>query len=115
MEDTMINCNLLQNHLSAKACFARQQEYATKSKMKIERYDLRVLSSTLIQGAFRDSQEYAFVKDWLIETTMSCDRDEAKNWMKFYMADALECSNGEKNDMLRAEFLAAYDILHNLE
>jgi hypothetical protein len=83
--------------------------------MKIERYDLRVLSSTLIQGSFRDTQDYEIVKDWLIETTMSCDRDEAKNWMKFYMADALECSNGEQNNMLRAEFLAAYDILQELK
>jgi len=49
-----------------------------------------------------------------IESTMSCDKDEAIGWMRRYMSMALSDGNGSLDINLRAMFLAAYDTYMSL-
>lgn len=63
---------------------------------------------------FRSEADYIDAKHWFIETTMSCDEDEAINWMKYYMANAIAYGIETKNLDWRTKFLAAWDLFVSL-
>jgi hypothetical protein len=91
----------------------RQKSYNGR-EMKISRYDLRTLALQIEN--IREDPIYEDVHDWIIETTSSCDKKEAIGWMDFYMMDAIEDGYGKgPNPLLRAQFLAAYDICQSLK
>jgi hypothetical protein len=71
-------------------------------------YDLRVIAFQV--SSIRDTDYYQIAKDAIIDTTMSCDREEQQAWMDNYMNYALFTGNGTPNPYLRAIFLAAYDL-----
>ena len=80
----------------------------------IKTYEAHKVVKAIDTPSLRNSREYKTAQSLIIDETMSCDRDEAINWMKFYMKDALRQGNGTKNEELRAEFLAAYDLYKSL-
>ena len=76
-------------------------------------YDLNVIATQIgWNGSIRTSAEYQRCKETLLEQTMSCNKKEAANWMVHIMKDCINRGNHGRDDDLRAEFLAAYD-LHN--
>lgn len=76
-------------------------------------YDLNVIATNIgWDGTIRTSEAYQMHKEILLEQTMSCNRKEAANWMLSTMRNCINRGNHGRDDNLRAEFLAAYD-LHN--
>lgn len=63
---------------------------------------------------YKDIPDYKDSMHWFIETTMSCDEQEAVNWMKFYMVNSIAYGIQTKNLDWRTKFLAAYDIFNDL-
>lgn len=88
------------------------------SKQKASSYDAGTVAFQIKQSNpgvdFKNDPDYKDAKDWFIETTMSCDRDEAINWMNYYMANAIAYGIQTKNLDWRTKFLAAYDIQKTL-
>lgn len=84
------------------------------SKMKAQYYDAGTLSFMIEYNHpdrnLRDEFDYKDAKDWFIETTMSCNKDERINWMKYYMANAIAYGIQTKNPDWQHKFLAAYDL-----
>lgn len=63
---------------------------------------------------FTKDPDYEDAHYWFIETTMSCTKEEAINWMKYYMSNAIAYGIQTKNLDWRTKFLAALDIFSNL-
>ena len=63
---------------------------------------------------YKDDPDYKDATHWFIETTMSCDQEEAVNWMKYYMTNAIAYGIKTKNLDWRTKFLAAWDIFESL-
>lgn len=90
------------------------------SKVKAQAYEASVVA-TLAKQAFdeagidyKQDADYIDAKHVFIELTMSCDMQEAINWMKYWMADAIAYGIMTKNLDWRTKFLAAYDIFNDL-
>lgn len=66
----------------------------------------------------RKSVYYHNAQEEDIELTMSCDKGEAKMQLKNFMEAAIwqgiRCRDG-RNNQLRAEYLAAYDLYKSIE
>lgn len=78
-------------------------------------YDLNVIATQIgWNGSIRTSEAYQMHKEILLEQTMSCNKREALNWMLSIMRNCINRGNHGRDDGLRAEFLAAYDLHSNL-
>ena len=78
-------------------------------------YDLGVLATLIdMNGEVRNSKAYKAYKGILIDQTMSCDKEEATNWMLYTMHNCINNGHHGRDDKLRAEFLAAYDLHQHL-
>jgi hypothetical protein len=75
-------------------------------------YDVNYLVRACQESVEEDELE--LMKDYLYETTSSCTLAEAKHWMSFYMNDALQSGMGQHEPLLRAQYLAAYEISKDL-
>ena len=90
------------------------------SKVKAQAYDISIVSMQAMQAfekngkEYKEEADYKDAKNWFIETTMSCDQQEAVNWMKYYMANAIAYGIETKNLDWRTKFLAAYDLYMGL-
>lgn len=90
------------------------------AKMKAKAYDAKVVAfqaKRAFEAAgvnYKETAEYKDAKNWFVETTMSCDRGEAMNWMKFYMANAIAYGIQTKNLDWRDKFLAACDLFNEI-
>lgn len=90
------------------------------SKAKAREYEAAVVANQAkhaLEKAGKDytqEAEYIDARFWFIETTMSCDLDEAIGWMKYYMANAIAYGIETKNLDWRTKFLAAWDIFIEL-
>ena len=62
----------------------------------------------------RADADYADAQSWFIDSTMSCDKQEAITWMEYYMANAIAYGIQTKNLDWRTKFLAAYDMFIEL-
>ena len=62
----------------------------------------------------REQVHYTECKDVFIELTMSCNKQEAIKWMKYWMANALAYGIKTKNVDWQYKFLAAYDLFNSL-
>ena len=87
---------------------AKAQGYACESKV------VQMMCVKALGDDFRNDADYIDAKNWFIDSTMSCDQEEAINWMKYYMANAIAYGIQTKNLDWRTKFLAAYDILEGL-
>ena len=90
------------------------------SKVKAQAYEASVVAMK-IKEAFQKSgknfweeADYKDAKDWFIDSTMSCDKQEAINWMKYYMANAIAYGIETKNLDWRTKFMAAWDLFRGL-
>lgn len=90
------------------------------SKVKARAYEASVVAMQCKQAFeragqdFKEDDDYKDAKHWFIDTTMSCDKEEATNWMKYYMANAIAYGIQTKNLDWRTKFLAAWDIFRSL-
>ena len=90
------------------------------SKVKARAYEASVVAMQaerafgLAGKDYKEEPDYIDAKHWFIETTMSCDEDEAINWMKYYMANAIAYGIETKNLDWRTKFLAAWDLFVSL-
>lgn len=90
------------------------------SKQKAQFYDAGVVRMQAVrafenQGIdYKTLPDYEDAKHWFIETTMSCNKNEAIEWMKYYMSNAIAYGIQTKNLDWRTKFLAGYDIFNSL-
>lgn len=81
-------------------------------------YDVDELANKITESNpgvdFRQNADYKDAEHWFIETTMSCDKDEAVDWMKYYMANAIAYGIQTKSLDWRTKFLAAHDLFVSL-
>lgn len=88
------------------------------SNTKAQAYDARTVAFQIEYNNpdvdFRKDADYEDAKFWFIESTLSCDEDEAINWMKYYMVNAIGYGIKTKNLDWRTKFLAAYDLFNSL-
>ena len=90
------------------------------SQLKAQAYDADVVAMQAMHAFeragedYKEAPDYIDAKDWFIETTMSCDHDEAVNWMKYYMANAIAYGIQTKNLDWRTKFLAAWDLFEHI-
>ena len=88
------------------------------SKTKAQAYDAATVAHMIAYNNptadFRNDDDYIDAEHWFMETTMSCDKDEAINWMEYYMANAIAYGIQTKNRDWRTKFLAAYDLFNSL-
>lgn len=90
------------------------------SKVKAQAYEASVVAEQARQAFekagddYKANPDYEDAKNWFIETTMSCDNDEAINWMKYYMANAIAYGIQTKFLDWRTKFLAAWDLFVSL-
>lgn len=89
-----------------------------QSKLKAQVYETSIVAFKIEynhkDGDIRQESEYKDAHDTFIELTMSCDIDEAKNWMKHWMAEAIAYGIQTKERDWQHKFLAAYDIFNSL-
>lgn len=88
------------------------------SKQKAQCYDASTVAFQIEYNNptidFRNDADYEDAKNWFIDTTMSCDKKEAINWMTYYMANAIAYGIETKNLDWRTKFLAAWDLFNSL-
>ena len=88
------------------------------SKVKAGSYEISVVAFQIEYSNpevdFREDADYVDAKNWFLETTMSCNKREAINWMKYYMANAIAYGIQTKNKDWRTKFLAAFDLYNEL-
>lgn len=90
------------------------------SKMKARSYEASIVALQAEEAFckngkdYKEDPDYIDCKDWFIETTMSCNTEEAINWMKYYMANAIAYGIQTRNLDWRTKFLAAWDIFNKL-
>lgn len=87
---------------------AKAKKYACDSKT------VQMMCAKALGDNFKEDPDYQDAKHWFVETTMSCDTDEAINWMKYYMENAIAYGIETKNLDWRTKFLAAYDLFNSL-
>lgn len=87
------------------------------SKVKAQAYDTSVVAMKAkmsFENEDYKNTDYEDAKDWFIDSTMSCNKDEAIGWMKYYMANAIAYGIQTRNLDWKTKFLAAYDLFNEL-
>ena len=90
------------------------------SVLKAKAYDASVVAMQAMQAFDKAGVDYQADPDYndamhcFIETTMSCTEDEAVNWIKFYMLNAIAYGIQTKNLDWRTKFLAAWDLFKSV-
>lgn len=93
-----------------------ESDFTTKMKAKALSIDT-VKFSIEYNNPDKDlctSEKYKDAEDIFIESTMSCTKIEAIEWMKYYMANAIAYGIQTKDTDWMYFFLAAYNIFTNL-
>lgn len=93
-----------------------EADYTSKIKAQAYDADIVALKLELYGGGetIRQSESYTDAKEWFLETTMSCDKGERINWLKYYMINAIAYGIATKDLDWRNKYLAAYDIFKGL-
>lgn len=86
------------------------------SQVKASMYEAPVVAMQAERCSqnYKEEPDYLDAKEWFIETTMSCNQEEAINWMKYYMTNAIAYGIATKNLDWRTKFLAAWDLFESL-
>lgn len=76
-----------------------------------------VMASAILKATpnIRKTAEYQNTKSCYYDCTMSCDRGEAKGWLKAFMERAINYGEQTKNLDWKEKYLAAYDILKDIK
>ena len=89
-------------------------------------YDASILAGFILARYpnIRSEADYEGMLDWIIDRTMSCDKKEQIEWMKYYMIKAVEMDKkathtdgmaGNAREGMRRDaalqFMAAYDLI----
>ena len=92
------------------------QEFRKRKIAQIHGYDRYNMSEIL--NDFRNKNLYNLVKDHIIDITMSCDIDEAKNWMIAFMDDAISVIHNIQVyydlSLASTEYVVAYDLYQGM-
>lgn len=85
---------------------------------KADLYDAGILEEILVGTNYnknlREQKEYKQAEGAFIDCTMSCDRDEAIGWMRYWMGKAIAYGLATKDKNWGYFFLAAYDLRRHL-
>lgn len=90
------------------------------SKVKAQAYEASVVAMQAAHAFevagknYKEDPDYQDAQNWFYETTMSCNDEEAKKWMEYYMRNAIAYGIETKNLDWRTKFLAAHDIFNEL-
>lgn len=87
------------------------------ARVKAEGYRFSDVAKKVLMKVpgIRDSNpSYEESKSWIVDTTMSCDRQEALAWMNTYMMYAIAYGIETKDLDWQNKFMAAYDIMTEL-
>lgn len=88
------------------------------ARERVKHYDARTVAFLIEYNSkahnLREDKEYKDAKNVFIELTMSCNLNEAINWMRYWIANAMAYGNQTRNMDWRHKFLAAYDLLNHL-
>ena len=90
-------------------------------------YDANFMRKRALARTSRESIEYNKASSYIFDTTSSCDKDEAINWLKFYMSQAMTYRGEPIYDVIHkgmviinnkveasAFWLASYDFYSSL-
>ena len=94
-----------------------EADFTAKMKAKNLAFDSKTLQMACVKSVgedYKNNADYKDAKEWFIETTMSCDQEEAVNWMKYYMSNAIAYGIQTQNLDWRTKYLAAYDLFNSL-
>lgn len=87
-------------------------------KAKHQTYQANTLAFLLIQSNpgkdLREQPEYKEAEDAFYDSTMSCNREEAINWMSYYQSNAIAYGLATNDTRWGYYFLAAFDIQQRL-
>ena len=88
------------------------------SKVRAREYDADMLASLLIQRNpnknLREQKEYKDADFMFFEVIQSCDRQEARGWLQYFMANAIAYGLSTHDTDWGYFFLVAYDMLKEL-
>lgn len=91
-----------------------------ESRIKAQSYEICKVANKC-KRVFDDSQsnywqdpDYIDAKHCFIETTASCSKDEAIDWMRYYMVNAIAYGIQTKNLDWMPKFLAAWNLYKGL-
>lgn len=94
--------------------FRPSQGYRNKAEL----YDADELKDLLLmrnkEKDLRDQRDYKDAQGAFIDCTMSCDREEAIGWMRFWMGKAIAYGLQTHDKKWGYFFLAAYDLRSEL-
>lgn len=83
-------------------------------KVKPRCYDASVVAFQIEYGHGandpREEKEYHEAENIYLDLTMSCTREEAVSWMKYWMVNAIAYGIVTKSRDWQYKFLAAYDL-----
>lgn len=90
------------------------KKYNTQTR-EIPQYKMNELAkkvemSFVKAGDSYQNDDYYDSQEWMMEVTSSCDKEEAIDWMKYFMDKAVIYGKKEKNKDWKTKYLAAYDM-----
>ena len=92
-------------------------DFTSKVKVKDLMFCTRTLASSIEKAHTNNAREKAEYKDAeniFLDCTMSCNKSEAINWMKYWMSNAIAYGLQTRNPDWQYKFLAAYDLFNSL-
>ena len=86
------------------------------NNLKAYKYNMKEVSDKILTNDpdIRTGPAYVDAKSTFIELTMSCDKEEARSWMKNWMFQAIGYGIQTKNRDWMSKFIAAEDILASI-
>lgn len=86
------------------------------ARVKAEGYPFHAVYTKIMLKVpdIQSSASYADAKEWIIDVTMSCDKQEALAWMNTYMVNAIAYGIETKDLDWQNKFVAAFDIMTEL-
>ena len=98
--------------------FIRSENNYLKKHPTNRGYDANIIARNIIDRNpgkdVRSMSQYIEAEDAFLDATMSCSRNEALDWMKYFMANAMAYGWETYDKHWMFFFLAAYDIYESL-
>lgn len=90
------------------------------SKVKAQAYDANIVAMKAMRCFelkcidYKEAPGYTDARETFLDLTMSCDREEAANWMNYWMSNAIAYGIQTKKMDWKTKFLAAYDLFEEI-
>lgn len=98
--------------------YVMNQLESWKAQKIVQQYDASTIAFKIEYDNpnwdIRNDADYKDARYWFIETTASCDPEEAMNWMEMYMACAISYGVETKNLDWMSKYMAAYDLFNEI-